>query len=115
SGKVISLLKEISPQPELFDMFLQKHDYHNLKVMLKGEFIGSFDEGMLTDSGTIAPEKLKAMLKERKLAALPEKMRTAIVEALDVYNRTSDPQMIDIILDRAAYSQMTETAGKFGN
>ena len=38
--KVYKLLKEIAPQPEVFDIFLGKNDYHNIKVLLKSEFLG---------------------------------------------------------------------------
>lgn len=113
--KVYALLKEISPRPEMFDLFLQKIDYHNVKVLIKGEFSGSFDEGTLLDSGLIPPGKLKLMLKERKMAELPVIMRKAIDEAIDTFNRTSDPQVIDLILDKAAYTQMLETARASGS
>ena len=115
NNKAIALLKEISPQPEMFDLFLQKIDYHNVKVLIKGEFSGNFHDDMMLDSGMIPPLKLKLLLKERKMAELPVKMRKAIDEAMDYFNRTSDPQMIDLILDKAAWSQMLETARASGN
>lgn len=108
SQKVYELLREISPEPEVFDLFLLKSDYHNVKVLLKGEFSGNLDESLLLDSGLLPLDNLKLMLKERKLASLPAIMGQAVEEAIDTYNRTSDPQVIDLILDKATYRQMLE-------
>ena len=36
--KVYNLMKEIAPEPDVFDLFLISNDYHNIKVLLKSEF-----------------------------------------------------------------------------
>jgi len=111
SKKVYSLLKEIAPQPEVFDMFLQKNDYHNAKVILKSEFLGGKDnDDILIDSASIPVNKLKIMIRERKMKEMPPIMREAIEECIDTFNRTGDPQSIDLILDRAAYANMVKLA-----
>jgi V/A-type H+-transporting ATPase subunit C len=42
--KLFSLLKEISSQSEVFDIFMLKNDYHNIKVILKSEFLEITDK-----------------------------------------------------------------------
>jgi V/A-type H+/Na+-transporting ATPase subunit C len=108
--KVFRLLKEISPKPELFDIFLLRNDYHNGKVLLKAEFMGNEQDDLLIESGSIAPLKMKGILRDRKLSELPPIMRKAVEECIDLYNRTGDPQWIDTVLDRACYQQMNEMA-----
>lgn len=107
---LFSLIKEIAPDPAVFDIFLLNNDYHNLKVLLKSEFSGINSDNILIDAGTIPVNKLKLLYKERRLSEIPEIMRNAIEECLDVYNRTKDPQMIDIIMDKAAFKHMVQNA-----
>lgn len=113
--KVYLLLKEIAPDPEVFDLFLLTNDYHNIKVILKAEFSGQDDSKLLTESGSIPTEKLKSMIKERNLANIPSVMKSSIEECIETYNKTLDPQVIDIILDKANFKHMKETALKSGN
>lgn len=113
--KVYILLKETAPDPTVFDMFLLREDYHNIKVILKGEFSDGYDDSILSGSGTIPLNRLKIMLKERNFSDMPSTMRKAVEECTDVFNRTGDPQIIDFILDRAYFMQMKELALKIGN
>lgn len=115
NSKVYKLLKEIAPQPEAFDVFLMKNDYHNIKVLLKAEFLGHDVDELLIDAGTIPVSKMKLVIKERKLVELPAIMAHAVEECIDTYNRTGDSQIIDIILDKANYVQMMESAQKVNN
>lgn len=108
--KVFKLLNDIAPQPELFELFLLKNDYHNIKVLLKDEFLGQNNEHLLTSTGSISLTKLKYMLKEREMSDMPAIMRKAIEDSLDSFNRTRDPQVFDLILDKACFAQMIEIA-----
>ena len=113
--KAYALLRETSPNPAIFDIFFLRDDYHNIKVIIKGEFSDGYDDGILSGSGTIPANKIKLMLRERSFADMPPEMRRAVEECLDVFNRTGDPQMIDFILDKACFAQMKELASKTGN
>ncbi|MCG8502572.1 MAG: V-type ATP synthase subunit C [Firmicutes bacterium] len=108
--KVYELLKGIAPEPQIFDLFLQRNDYHNAKVLLKAEYLGQDNDEILIDAGTIPAAKLKVMIKDRNMSDIPVIMRRAIEACLDTYNRTGDPQIIDLILDKASFEQMKETA-----
>jgi V/A-type H+-transporting ATPase subunit C len=113
--KVYDILKEIAPEPEIFKLFLQRNDYHNAKVILKSEFLERDVDDILVDSGSIPASKLKLMIKERSMSDMPSIMRKAVDECIDTFNRTGDPQVIDIILDRALFRQMGEIANSIGN
>lgn len=112
--KTFRLLMEVSPYPEAFDIFLYKIDYHNMKFLIKAEFLGQLEEGGLINEGTIPPSGLRSALAERTLEVLPEVMEKAVETAIDTFNRTSDPQTIDILLDLALYSQLAESARRLG-
>ena len=112
--KLYKLLKSIAPESEAFDIFQFQNDYHNIKVLLKAEFLEENNDYLLVDTGTIPAAELKDMIGERDLAGMPDIMRTAVEECIDVFNRTKDPQAIDIILDRASFKQMQEYAANSG-
>jgi V/A-type H+-transporting ATPase subunit C len=113
--KVYNLLKEIAPEPDVFDLFLISNDYHNLKVLLKAEFSGQDDNGLLIESGSIPSGKLKTMIRDRNMSNMPAIMKKAVEECIETYNKTLDPQVIDIILDKAIFKQMKDTSIKSGN
>ena len=113
--KVYNLLKEIAPEPDVFDLFLISNDYHNLKVLLKAEFSGQDDNGLLIESGSIPSGKLKTMIRDRNMSNMPAIMKNAVEESIETYNKTLDPQVIDIILDKASFKQMKDTSIKSGN
>jgi len=114
--KVYDLLKKIAPEPEVFVLFLLKSDYHNIKAILKAEFSGQeAADFLMLDSGSIPPEKMKSIIRDRKFSELPDTMRKAAEESIDAYNRTTDPQVIDLILDKACYQQMWELSCRYKN
>ncbi len=108
--KVYSLLKDMAPEPDVFDLFLLANDYHNAKVILKSEFSGQNGTDILIDQGSIPADKLKTMIKDRNMKEMPSTMKKAVEECIDTYTRTLDPQVIDLILDKAGYIHMREIA-----
>ncbi len=112
--KLYALMEEIAPQPEVFSVFLQPYDFHNIKVMLKAEFAEIEDcTGLLTDRGAIGLTKLEAMLRDRKFGEMPEIMRLAVEEAIADFYHTRDPQAVELVLDRACYGRMRQMADSF--
>ncbi len=107
-SKVYTLLKEISPENEPVDVFLQRNDYHNAKVIIKGEYSGQDYEKILLEPSLIDKKKLIEMIREHEISDMPCIMRNAVEECIDDLNRTGDPQIVDILLDKAMYGQMVE-------
>jgi len=113
--KLYGLLYEISPEPEMYQLFLIKNDYHNLKVLLKAEFSGQEADSFLLDTGLIPADKIKVMVRERNFGQMHDIMKNAINEALEIFNHTQDPQLSDIILDNARFRHMKSFAEKLDN
>lgn len=113
--RVYDFLREISPQPEMLDVFLIRNDYHNIKVIIKSNFLGQRAEELLVQNGTIPVDRLKKMLTDRKFNGMASIMSNAVNESIDIFNRSSDPQMIDLVLDKACFMQMREMAAGRGN
>ncbi len=110
-----SLLREITDESEVFDIFLLRNDYHNIKVILKSEFLGQEDGNNLLNSGTLSTSYIKTAIRERNFEDLAITMREAIEECIDTFNRIHDPQQVDLILDKACFWHMSELADRIGH
>lgn len=110
--KAYNLLFEILPDPQAVNLFMRRYDYLNAKLILKTEFLGLDAAKNLSPMGTIKPDKLLALITERKFSELPEIFGNALSETLDAFNESGDPQEIDFILDRASFENMADDAKK---
>lgn len=115
TGKLYEFAKEIAPGEEAFKIISYPFDYHNIKTLLKAEFLGLDGRGMLLEGGTIDPSAMAMLVKERDYMPMTQHMRTAIEEAVDTHARTKDPQCVDLICDRECYADILEAAKASGN
>jgi len=104
----------ISDESEL-NFLKYPNDYHNLKVLLKSEFLGTDGSDLLMDSGSIPKEEMAEMVRKREFLGMTVEMRGAVEDAIEQFARSQDPQEIDIRLDRACYKDMYQAAEESGN
>ena len=110
--KAYDFITSVAPDVNYFNMFLYPYDYHNLKVIMKSEYLGIDASDTLVDTGSIDLKVLKYSVKEREFSPLTEDMERALKEVIDTFPRTGDPQSIDIIFDRYCYDEMLKSAEK---
>jgi V/A-type H+-transporting ATPase subunit C len=94
------------PDQEHFAIFLYPNDYHNIKTMLKAEFLGSSADEILTDTGSIPLARLADLVRNRNYTDMRLEMAKGIQEVIDTYATSQDPQIIDLILDRVCYHEI---------
>ena len=100
-------IANIVPDRELVDLFRLKYDYHSAKVMIKSDGVS---KQLLSFEGRVeAAEFLKAFAKN-ELVMLPVNLAEAITDAKSMLARTGNPCLADLILDRAYYAELLETA-----
>lgn len=110
--KNISLLNSIDE--ELSPFFLYRYDYLNIKILLKAEFLG-LDEVLLSPLGSIPVDKLKTVIRERTFAEMTPLMKQATADVIETFGRNRDPQIIDLLLDKACYEDMKVKAKELDN
>lgn len=103
------------PDEKELNFFKYPNDYHNLKVLLKAEFLKTDASHLLIDSGTIPADKLQDMLRRRDFSLMTVEMRQAVDEAIELFAKSRDPQEIDLRLDKACYKDMLTDAEESGN
>lgn len=108
--KTYNFIMSIAPELNNFKIFLYTYDYHNLKVIMKSEFLGIDADELLVDTGTIDIKTLKYAVKERNFSVLTENMSKALKEIIDSFPKNKDPQVIDIVLDKYCYGDMLKSA-----
>lgn len=107
----------IAPDKRLVQVFMAKHDYHNIKTILKGRAMGKEYKHILSTAGRIPADKIDNILQHNTLEELPPAMRKAVEEAQSILNRTANPQYCDIALDKGYYHEIgvlaKDTGSKF--
>lgn len=107
---IFAELSRYVPEHAIVDAFKLRYDYHNAKVLVKAEGADVDGAYLLSYSGSIEPEKLIEAYNADEFRFMPEKLRTAIIEAKSVLARTENPQLADFVLDKAYFSELSEMA-----
>ena len=105
------LLRELSPDPDVFQVFLVQIDYQNLKAAIKAVLVKADCAGLLLPPGQADHGAILQAAETGDFSLLPESMREPAAQAREVMLRTGDGQLTDIILDRAALEGILK-AGK---
>lgn len=105
---------EMLPTPEAVRFLQYKYDCNNIKSLLKCHARGVEPDGMLSAAASVPVEQLRAAVDANDFSLLPQHMAEAAALARETYLRTADAQCIDLILDRACYADMAETARASG-
>lgn len=113
--KAYSFICGIAPDKSELYTFLYPYDYHNLKVLMKAEFLEMDPQPFLVDAGTIPAAQMAVLIRDRSFVWLTDRMSNALLEVCDVFARTGDPQIIDLIFDKACYAEMKNAAAASGS
>lgn len=108
--KVFAELANALPDDRLLDMFRLKYDYHNAKVLVKARATGQEARRLLLSGGRYEPEEL-----EQGLAHCGEFFCRAVEQAGEIMEQTNDPQMADLLLDKACFEEMGLLAQECGS
>lgn len=103
------------PDKSKLDFLKCPRDYHNVKAILKAEFLGIEADNYMASGGRFEAENLNEMIRDRNYVFLSVEMKDALSEASELFAKGRDPQEIDIILDKACYSEMLRSAEKSGS
>lgn len=104
--RIYNLVYELCPVNEIVDLMSIKYRYHNLKVLLKGKFLGKDFSNMLIDLGKDDLNDLKRKIDSDNYNDLKGNVHKAVEEAIEDFEINKDPQKIDIIVDRFMYEEL---------
>lgn len=101
--------------PDLLDAFRCKYDYHNAKVLVKSEALGSEQDRLLLEGGRWNAGTLAEDYRREDLSAYSAPFQEGVAQAREVLGASGDPQRADLILDRAYYQELTNLVKKSGS
>ena len=108
--RVYHLMDELTGEKVIKDLLAMKYDYHNLKVLVKEKISGKLLSHLLVPYGTRDMGSVKTALAAGDYRELEEPIREALLQVLSDYEKTGDPQRIDILLDRSYYEHLGHIA-----
>lgn len=98
------LIKDISPHPFLYNIFVLNYDFHNLKVLIKSKYLKKKFTESLSQIGSITIENLILAIEEEKFTEIPVSFESAIRKTISEYNKLQDPEIIDLVLDKEKHT-----------
>lgn len=102
-------------QRHILDIFRISSDYHNLKAAIKESYIQKEVPGVYMGNGTLPLKLIRDCAAEGEFDRLPVQMARAAVQGREVLFRAGDPQLCEVILDRACLMSIREQAKESGN
>lgn len=106
--RIYNLVYELCPVNKIVDLMSIKYRYHNLKVLLKGKFLGKDFSNMLIDLGKEDLSDLKRKIDADNYNDLKGNIQKAVEEAVIDFEVNKDPQKIDIIVDTFMYKELVD-------
>ncbi len=96
-----------APNKYIVDVFKLRYDYHNAKVLVKTEALGTDPDHLLTGGGRYERQRLAENYQREDMLAYSDIFRRGIARAREILGSTGDPQQADFILDRAYFEELT--------
>lgn len=111
-AETLGTVSEISPEPELIDLFRIRWDFRNLKSIVKASVLkltGS-EIGIVHGVGTVDAGLLEKAIREKDYTMVPAFLAEPAREAEEAYRDLSELSVIDQIVDTALWSHSLAVA-----
>ena len=106
--RVYNLVYELCPVKDIVNLFSTKYIYHNVKVLLKGKFLGKDFSNLLIHLGKDDVNEIKRKIDSDSFGDLRGNIGKAVMAAVEDFEATKDPQRIDIIVDKFMFEELVQ-------
>lgn len=104
-------LAQASPDPRVIEIFSLRYTYHNLKVLIKQNYVDRDLSDLLIPIGSHSYDQLKQMVETKgQDEDIDPIMQAAIYDAITSVEDTGDTYSIDVILDTAYLDHIASNA-----
>lgn len=101
---------KLCPDEKVVDLLTLKYCYHNLKVLAKEKILGEDFSNLIIDIEKFNIEKLREEIESSRKKFTDNEYLDALNKAEDIYEKTKNPQYIDIILDKLYFEKLKAIA-----
>lgn len=113
--EILEELDRSLPGRAVVEIFQIQFDYHNVKVLVKAQALGTDQDRLLVGGGRYAPEALAANYRQGDLGGYSRQFQQGAARAREVLGATGDPQQADFVLDRACFEELAHLAAQTGS
>ncbi len=110
--RLYSLAESISLNPDLVGFFRANIDCHNIKTVVKSDYLGQNAENLMLYGGNFSKKLVEDTLKSKNYQPLGSVWAAAVENARDILSRTGDGQLSDFELDIAMIDVCCDYAEK---
>lgn len=116
-AETLATVSEISPEPELIDLFRVRWDFRNLKSLVKASVLklGDAEIGIARGVGTVDGELLEKAVREKDYTMVPTFLAEPAREAEEAYRDLNELSVIDQIVDAALARHSLSVASEHDN
>lgn len=104
--KTWELLKKLTQNNPVLEIFSNQADYHNLKAALKVAYMHQTGQEIYLKSGSIPFQDIEKAAKEHNFTQLPEWIRNIGESAYTILFQSGDSGMSDALIDKETLSRM---------
>lgn len=114
--RVYKLARSLTPYTQVVDVLGAKYDFHNMKTALKAKYFPQRTASPWIHATELDVELLTRFTSDMGAKSdLPAYVQEAMRAAEEAFNRTKNPQYIDMELDRAMFARMLDLCGEIEN
>ncbi|MDD7305071.1 MAG: V-type ATP synthase subunit C [Peptoniphilaceae bacterium] len=109
--RVYDLMEKLSPDHYLIQYLKEQYIFHNIKVIVKEVILDEDLSHAYIDLGGLDTVELKKYLKDDNKKRISDNIYFNFAQkALDLYQKTKDPQIIDVSLDKDYFNRLLAIA-----
>jgi V/A-type H+-transporting ATPase subunit C len=115
-AETLLTVSEVSPEPELIDLFRIRWDFRNLKSLVKASVLklAGGEIGIVQGPGTIDPGLLEKAVREKDYTMVPAFLADPAREAEEAYRDQGELSVIDQVFDTALWGRSLAVARERG-
>lgn len=102
------VLEDSTRNPRFSLISKLRHDFHNMKVLLKEKYLEEDYNYILSPMGSIDLDALKKAVEDKDLGGFSPHIKDAFDRAVMDFELNGDPQKIDVLLDQGLYSALRD-------
>ena len=103
-------IRKVCPFKEVIDFICIKYDYHNLKVSLKGKYLNKDFSNLFSELGKYDTKELNDHILNEDFDYFDTDVRMSILDSISAFERSNDPQVLEIKLDKGLYKSLIKLA-----
>lgn len=93
-------IREFAVDENIINLLALQYDYFNLKVLLKETILNVDLSHLYSPLSTVSLQHLKQYIQKKELSEVDEHIKRTIEIVLTDYEKTKDPQRIELMLDK---------------